>query len=236
VAWAAWAVHLLTASGALLGFLTITATAAGEYRHAFLWMAVATAVDSADGVLARAARVKDRLPTFNGARLDDIVDYVTFVFAPAYLVYHARLAPEGVALVVVTAMLLSSAYGFSQEAAKTSDYYFTGFPSYWNIVVFYLVVLAAPPFVNVAVLIGLAVLVFVPIAYVYPSRTPTLRAPTVGLGVAWAVLVLVMIWQYPDVSRPVFYLSLVFPVYYVVLSLTLDARRRRGGARSQPVA
>jgi phosphatidylcholine synthase len=227
VAWAAWAVHLLTASGALLGFLTITATASGQYRDAFLWMAVATAIDSADGVLARAARVKDQLPTFNGARLDDIVDYLTFVFAPAYLVYHARLAPESVALVVVTAMLLSSAYGFSQEAAKTSDYYFTGFPSYWNIVVFYLMVLAAPPIVNAAVLIALAVLVFVPIAYVYPSRTPTLRAPTVGLGVTWAVLVLVMIWQYPAVSRPVFYLSLVFPVYYVLLSLALDARRRR---------
>jgi phosphatidylcholine synthase len=226
VAWAAWAVHLLTASGALLGFLTITATAAGEYRDAFLWMAVATAIDSADGVLARAARVKDRLPTFNGARLDDIVDYLTFVFAPAYLVYHARLAPESVALVVVTAMLLSSAYGFSQEAAKTSDYYFTGFPSYWNIVVFYLMVLAAPPVVNAAVLIGLAVLVFVPIAYVYPSRTPTLRTPTVGLGMTWAVLVLVMIWQYPAVSSPVFYVSLVFPVYYVLLSLALDARRR----------
>jgi phosphatidylcholine synthase len=189
-------------------------------------MAVATAIDSADGVLARAARVKDRLPTFNGARLDDIVDYLTFVFAPAYLVYHARLAPESVALVVVTAMLLSSAYGFSQEAAKTSDYYFTGFPSYWNIVVFYLMVLAAPPVVNAAVLIGLAVLVFVPIAYVYPSRTPTLRTPTVGLGMTWAVLVLVMIWQYPAVSRPVFYVSLVFPVYYVLLSLALDARRR----------
>jgi phosphatidylcholine synthase len=226
VAWAAWAVHLLTASGALLGFLTITATASGQYRDAFLWMAVATAIDSADGVLARAARVKDQLPTFNGARLDDIVDYLTFVFAPAYLVYHARLAPESVALVVVTAMLLSSAYGFSQEAAKTSDYYFTGFPSYWNIVVFYLMVLAAPPVVNAAVLIGLAVLVFVPIAYVYPSRTPTLRTPTVGLGMTWAVLVLVMIWQYPAVSRPVFYVSLVFPVYYVLLSLALDARRR----------
>ena len=139
--WSAWAVHLLTASGALLGFLTITATAAGDYRRAFLWMAVATAIDSADGALARAFRVKERLPTFNGARLDDIVDYLTFVFAPAYLVYHARLAPDALALVVVTAMLLSSAYGFSQEAAKTSDHYFTGFPSYWNIIVFYLVVL-----------------------------------------------------------------------------------------------
>jgi phosphatidylcholine synthase len=190
-------------------------------------MAVATAVDSADGALARAARVKERLPTFNGARLDDIVDYLTFVFAPAYLVYHARLAPDSLVIVVVTAMLLSSAYGFSQEAAKTADHYFTGFPSYWNIIVFYLVVLAAPPLLNAAVLIALAVLVFVPIAYIYPSRTPTLRAPTITLGLAWAVLVLVMIWQYPAVSRPILYLSLVFPVYYLTLSLVLNARRPR---------
>lgn len=224
---AAWAVHLLTASGALLGLAMIAATGAGDYRRAFLWMAVATAIDSADGALARAVRVKERLPSFNGARLDDIVDYLTFVFAPAYLVYHARLTPDALAFLVVSAMLLSSAYGFSQEAAKTSDHYFTGFPSYWNIVVFYLVVIGAPRAVNAAVLIGLAVLVFVPIAYVYPSRTPTLRVPTLALGVSWALMVLVMIWQFPDVSRPILYLSLIFPAYYLVLSLLLNVRRAR---------
>jgi phosphatidylcholine synthase len=227
VPWSAWAVHLLTASGALLGLVMIAATGAGDYRRAFLWMAVATAIDSADGALARAVRVKERLPSFNGARLDDIVDYLTFVFAPAYLVYHARLTPDALAIIVISAMLLSSAYGFSQEAAKTSDHYFTGFPSYWNIIVFYLVVIGAPPAVNAAVLIGLAVLVFVPIAYVYPSRTPTLRVPTLVLGLTWALLVLVMIWQFPDVARPVLYLSLIFPAYYLVLSLVLNVRRRR---------
>ena len=230
MAWSAWAVHLLTASGAVLGLLTIAATNAGNYRLAFLWMAVATGIDSGDGALARAARVKDRLPTFNGARLDDIVDYLTFVFAPAYLVYHARLVPDGTSLVVVAAMLLSSAYGFSQEAAKTSDHFFTGFPSYWNIVVFYLMVVAAQPLVSAAVLLTLAVLVFVPIAYVYPSRTPMLRTATIALGLAWAVLVLVMVWQYPAVPRAVLYLSFVFPVYYLLLSLVLDARRRAAGA------
>ena len=225
--WSAWAVHALTASGALLGFLMMTAIGAGDYRQAFVWMAVATAIDSGDGVLARAARVKERVPTFDGGRLDDIVDYLTFVFAPAYLVYHARLTPDSLTLLVIAAMLLSSAYGFSQTAAKTADYFFTGFPSYWNIVVFYLVVVGAPATVNAAVLIGLAVLVFVPIAYVYPSRTPTLRAPTLALGVLWAVLVVLMIWQYPDVSRPVLSVSFVFPVYYVILSLVLDVRRKQ---------
>jgi phosphatidylcholine synthase len=228
VPWSAWGVHLLTASGALLGFLTVTATASGDYRSAFLWMAVATAIDSADGALARAARVKERLPGFDGARLDDIVDYLTFVFAPAYLVFHARMAPEGLRLVLAAAMLLSSAYGFSQATAKTSDHFFTGFPSYWNIVAFYLVALAPPPWVGAGVVIGLAVLVFVPIVYVYPSRTPTLRALTIALGLAWAACMLAMIWLYPAIPRPVLYLSLGFPAYYFVLSLVLDARRRRG--------
>ena len=225
--WSAWGVHLLTASGALLGFLTVAATAAGDYRSAFLWMAAATAVDSTDGALARRARVKDRLPRFDGARLDDIVDYLTFVFAPAYLVFHAQLAPDGLGLPVAAAMLLSSAYGFGQETAKTSDHFFTGFPSYWNIVAFYLVALSTPAWLNAGVLTGLAVLVFVPIAYVYPSRTPTLRWLTVGLGLAWAVLMVVMIWSFPAISRPVLSLSLVFPVYYIALSVVLDARRRR---------
>jgi phosphatidylcholine synthase len=227
VPWSAWAVHLLTASGAPLAFLTIIAIGVRDYRQAFLWMALSTAIDSMDGALARALRVKERLPAFNGARLDDIVDYLTFVFAPAYLVYHARLTPEALALIVVGAMLLSSAYGFSQDAAKTSDHFFTGFPSYWNIVVFYLVVIGASPVFNATLLIGLAMLVFVPIAYVYPSRTPTLRLPTIGLGLAWAVLVLVMIWQFPRVSPAVLYLSFVFPAYYLILSVVLDLRRRK---------
>jgi phosphatidylcholine synthase len=229
VPWSAWGVHLLTASGALLGFLAVTATAVGDYRSAFFWMAVATAIDAADGALARAARVKERLPGFDGARLDDIVDYLTFVFAPAYLVFHAQLAPEGLQVAVPAAMLLSSAYGFSQATVKTADHFFTGFPSYWNIVAFYLVVLAAPAWFNAAVLVGFAILVFVPIVYVYPSRTPTLRALTVGLGLAWAASMLAMIWVYPAIPPALLYLSLIFPVYYVILSFVLDARRRRSG-------
>jgi phosphatidylcholine synthase len=227
VPWSAWGVHLLTASGALLGFLTVIATASGDYRSAFLWMALATAVDSVDGALARAARVKQRLPGFDGARLDDIVDYLTFVFAPAYLVFHAQLAPDALRFVVPAAMLLSSAYGFSRTSAKTGDHFFTGFPSYWNIVAFYLVALAPPHWAGAAVVIGLAALVFVPIVYVYPSRTPTLRALTVGLGLAWGVCMFAMVWAYPSIPGPVLYLSLVFPAYYFGLSLLLDVRRRR---------
>jgi phosphatidylcholine synthase len=124
-------------------------------------------------------------------------------------------------------MLLSSAFGFSREDAKTADHFFTGFPSYWNIVVFYLFVAGFPPAVNTAILLALAALVFVPVKYVYPSRTPILRPLTVALGAVWAVLMLAMLWEFPAVSRTLFWASLGFPAYYAVLSLVLNVRKRR---------
>ena len=182
-------------------------------------------IDSSDGVFARAARVSQRLPWFNGAKLDDIVDYLTYVFVPAVFVWRALLVPDAWTIPVASAMLLSSAYGFNRDDAKTSDYFFTGFPSYWNLVVFYLFLMHESQIVNALVLIALAVLVFVPIRYLYPSRTPTLRALTVALGIAWGITLLVMVWQLPAISAPLLWGSLAFPIYYVVLSLVVGWRR-----------
>jgi phosphatidylcholine synthase len=125
---------------------------------------------------------------------------------------------------VASLMLLASAYGFNRADAKTTDHYFTGWPSYWNVVTFYLLVLDWPSLVNAAVLVGLAILVFIPIRYVYPSRTPILKVTTNALGAVWAILMLVMLWQYPAVSPPVLWASLVFPAYYYLLSFTLHFR------------
>jgi phosphatidylcholine synthase len=222
----AWLVHLYTASGAVLAFLAARDVIEHDYRSAFFWLSIQLAVDATDGVLARAVGVSERLPWFNGSKLDDIVDYLTYVFVPALFVWRALIVPDAAALAVVAAMLLSSAYGFNREDAKTSDHFFTGFPSYWNIVVFYLLIAGLPAGVNAAILITLAAAVFVPIRYVYPSRTPVWRLLTNVLGVIWAALMLVMLWQYPAISRPVFFASLVFPVYYLVLSLALNRRRR----------
>ena len=121
----------------------------------------------------------------------------------------------------------SSAYGFNTDDAKTADHFYTGFPSYWNGVVFYLYVADWAPEINLVILLGLSVLVFVPIRYLYPSRSPVFRRLTVGLGVLWGILVMTMLWQMPNVSRTVFWLSLAFPVYYVLLSFTLHMRRRK---------
>jgi phosphatidylcholine synthase len=222
----AWLAHLYTASGAVFGFLAIADIFEHDYRTAFFWLYLQVAVDATDGVLARALRVKERLPWFDGAKLDDIVDYICYVLVPAVFVWRALLVPDRWTTGVAAAMLLSSAYGFNRADAKTDDYYFLGFPSYWNIVVFYLFVARWAPEVNAAILLGLAALVFVPIRYLYPSRGAAFQRTTIALGTIWAILMLVMLWQFPAVSPAVFLASLVFPAYYAAVSLWLEARRR----------
>ncbi len=230
-----WVVHLYTASGVLFAFLAALAIIAGDDRRAFLWLFAATVVDSTDGWLARLAQVRVRLPGFSGERLDDIVDYVTFVFLPALLLYHAGRLPEGWALLAASAMLLSSAWGFSRVDAKTADHFFTGFPSYWNVVAFYLYAANTSPTFNGILLLVLSILVFVPIGYIYPSRTPVLRLLTVGMCAVWGGVLLLLIVQLPEVSRPMLVLSLWFPAYYLVLSLILHRRRRSSDGQTTAV-
>jgi phosphatidylcholine synthase len=228
----AWLVHLYTASGVVMGFIAAADIYESDYRTAFMWLAGATFIDTTDGILARNARVKERLPWFDGTLLDNIVDYVTYVFVPTLFVWRALLVPDEWSIPVCSAMLLSSAYGFSHAEAKTEDHFFTGFPSYWNIVVFYLWIARFSPAVNTVWLVALSMLVLVPIRYVYPSRTPTLRTLTIALGVIWGVLMIVLIRQAPNVSRVLLWASLIFPAYYAVLSLVLHVsagRRLRHG-------
>ena len=223
----AWAVHAYTALGAVAAFAMTLAVFQERYEMAFLLMVAATAIDGTDGVFARWARVKELTPGFDGGRLDDIVDYLTFVFVPALLLYRAGTLPPQAAGLVVAAILLSSAYGFGAADAKTDDYFFTGFPSYWNIVALYLYAAGLPPAANAVVLLALSGLVFVRIGYVYPTRTPVLRGLTIALCALWGAMVLLMILMLPKVPGVLLIGSLFFPVYYVVLSLVLNARRVR---------
>ena len=222
-----WAAHLYTGLGAVTALLATLAVLAGDYRAAFFWLGVQIFIDATDGALARALRVKERLPHFDGARLDDIIDYLCYVFVPVLLLLHARLLPAAWGVWVGAAVLLSSAYGFSQTAAKvkTTDYSFTGFPSYWNLVTFYLFLLQWSAEVNAAILLVFAVLVFVPLRYVYPSRTQTLSLLTNVLGALWAVLSLWILWRLPATDGPWVVVSLAFPVYYMALSLWLSFKR-----------
>src|SRR3712207_2972979 len=169
---AAAAVHVYTATGSVLGLLIVVAAVEGRVVAA-LWLGLAAMwVDGTDGMLARRLRVKELIPWFDGARLDDIVDYLTYVFAPVVLLWAVGALPEGFWGWVLAALpLMASCYQFCRTDAKTEDHTFLGFPSYWNVVAFYAVVLDLGRPAVAVILVVCSVLVFVPVRYLYPSRT-----------------------------------------------------------------
>jgi phosphatidylcholine synthase len=221
----AWLVHLYTALGAVVGFFTILAIEQADFRTAFFLMAVAVAIDATDGTLARLARVKEVIPWFDGALLDEIVDYFNYVIVPCLFLARSNLLPAQDALWLAALPLVASAYGFCQRDAKTADYFFLGFPSYWNIVAFYLYVLKTPPWANAFLIIALAILVFVPIHYIYPSRSPRFRGQINVLGALWGAAVCYAIYRLPDPPWALAVASLAFPIYYITLSFWLEIKR-----------
>ena len=146
---------------------------------------------------------------------------------PCFFLLRADLLPRQDALWLAILPLIASAYGFCQKEAKTADHYFLGFPSYWNIVAFYLYVLQAPRWINAFAIIILSILVFVPLRYIYPSRSPAYRGLTNSLGVLWAAALLAIVYWLPQPPREIVWLSLLFPVYYTALSFWLEAQRLR---------
>ncbi|HEX6751827.1 MAG TPA: hypothetical protein VF092_31320 [Longimicrobium sp.] len=233
----AWGVHAYTALGlvaaAIVAVLAVRGDA-GSIRAAFLLLLAATVVDASDGTLARAVGVKRVLPGFDGRRLDDITDFHTYTSLPLLLVWRSGvLRPEQAPWLLVP--LLASAYGFSQVDAKTEDGYFRGFPSYWNVVAFYLHHLRPAPDVALAVLLGLAALTFVPAKYLYPSQPGALNRWTAVFAAAWAAVLVLVLLDVARPPRPWLLTSLVFPVFYMLVSWWIsvrDWRRDRGAGRS----
>ena len=219
--------HAYTASGVVLALLIVEAAYAGDAVRALWLLLIALVIDGTDGMLARRFRVKERLPGFDGALLDNIVDYLTYAFAPVLLLLSDGRLPAGTAGTVVAAVpLLASSYQFCLADAKTDDHLFKGFPSYWNVVAFYAVVLDLAPATVVGVLLVCSVLVFVPIGYLYPSRTVQLRPLSLALTAVWLVTYAVLLVQLPDPDPWVVAVSLGYLVYYTGVSLYLTARRR----------
>jgi len=192
----AWAVHAFTASGAVLAFLSLNAIIAERWVEALAWLFLALAIDGVDGTLARLLRVRERLPRINGATLDLVIDYLTYVFVPTVFILRAGLMPESVALPLAAAIQLSSLYVFAREDMKTDDGYFRGFPALWNLVAFYLFVLQLLPGAG-ALLIGLFVLLtFAPIHMVHPFRVRDFGIGLPLLTLLWAVTTLAVLWPW----------------------------------------
>lgn len=237
----AWSVHLYTASGlvAAAGIAVLLVQGGDEaLRRAFILMFVATVIDTTDGWLARKANVKKYAPSFDGRRLDDLIDFHTYTTLPLLLIWRADLLHGGQQWWLLLP-LLASVYGFCQTQAKTEDHYFLGFPSYWNIVAFYLYLLDLHSSVTLLTIIVLALLTFVPSLYLYTTHGGYLSTFTNLFGAAWGVSLFVLLWQWQDAPNWLAWVSLSFPLYYFVSSWVITlrywSRKQAGNTRQETI-
>jgi phosphatidylcholine synthase len=218
----AWSVHLFTATGAVWGFLTLLAIFEQNWRMVIVWMIIAMFVDGFDGMLARWFHVKEYAAGLDGGLLDNIIDYLNYVVVAALILIKApNLLPAGWELAGAFSILLTSAYQFSQVDAKTDEqsFFFKGFPSVWNFLVIYMMLLGLNPWVNLGLVVICNVLVFVPVKYIYPSRNTRLRRLTLALTYLYGVIGIWALLQYPSVPQWVVWISLGYVAYYTLLSI-----------------
>ena len=219
----AWLVHLYTASGVVFALLAALET---DPKRVFILLTIAVLIDATDGPLARRFEVKRVLPHISGRTIDDIVDFLTFTFVPLLLVVRMEWVPS---MWFVVPALIASLLGFANAGAKDeSGGFFLGFPSYWNIVAFYLGIAAADGlhWLNGIVLLGLSALTVMPVGFIYPNLAPRRwKAPIMIGALVWLVLLAAM---FPSYTRPPLWLlllSLVYPVFYTAVS-AVEYRRR----------
>ncbi len=181
----AYLVHMLTATGAVLAMLAMLAAVNEDWDMMFLWLVVAFFVDGIDGPLARKFDVKTNAPQIDGSLLDLIIDYLTYVFIPAFALFKSGLLPGWTGWVVIILLTFASALYFSDTRMKTKDNSFLGFPGCWNMVVIVFFALAPNFWVILAITVILSIGMFLPIKFVHPVRTIRWRAITLPMALAW---------------------------------------------------
>lgn len=181
----ALAVHLFTASGAALAMLALLATVAGKWPLMFCWLLLALIVDGLDGPWARLVDASTNFPVYDGALMDLIVDYLTYVFVPAYALFKSGLLDGWAAWVSVAGICYGSVLYFSDTRMKTPDKSFSGFPACWNMVALVLFALLPSPFITLVIVSALTVGMFLPLRFVHPTRTKRWRWLTLTVAIAW---------------------------------------------------
>lgn len=235
----AYLVHLFTASGVAFAFLAMAEVVRSDLdpRWVFGWLTLAVLIDAADGPLARLWNVKLYAPRILGPTIDQIVDYLTFTFIPLTLVWRMDWLPDPDGLWVVLVMVVSL-LGFANTSAKQArEGFFLGFPSYWNVVAYYVGLLtveygAVGAYVSLGAVLVLGVLTLVPVRFVYPNAAPPpWRAVVTVGGLAWLGLLLALLPTFPELpdwgGTWVLWVSFVYPAFYFGLSGWLDWTARR---------
>jgi phosphatidylcholine synthase len=215
----AFAVHLFTAAGGALGFLALIAAFERRWTVMFWCLGAALFVDGIDGTFARRYRVAEVLPRWSGDTLDLVVDFITYVFVPAYAIAASGLLPSVLAIPAALLIVVTSALYFADRDMKTEDNYFRGFPALWNAVAFYLFVLKPAPWLTAALIVVLAVLTFVPFKFLHPFRVRWLRAVTLAALVIWGVLAAAALLYDLDPGPWIVYGLVIVALYFVAVGL-----------------
>ncbi|MCR4267387.1 phosphatidylcholine synthase [Nitratireductor sp. ZSWI3] len=197
----AFSVHLLTASGSFLAFLSLVAASEERWTAMFWWLGLALFVDGIDGPIARKLEVKEVLPTWSGDMLDNIIDYVTYVLIPAFALYQSGFMGEGLSFLSAAIIVVTSAIYYADTGMKTRENFFKGFPVVWNMVVFTLFVTQPGEYVSFAVVIIAAILTFLPIHFLHPVRVKRLRTLNLAIFLLWCILGIVALLQNLEAER-----------------------------------
>lgn len=223
----AWAVHAFTMTGLAWAMLAAIALVEGEIAWMWLWFAVSLVVDGVDGTLARRFRVKEVVPWFDGAVLDNVVDFLTWTFLPALFLYlHVPFGSRPLALAAAIIAVVSSVFCYANEGEKSTDAYFVGFPAAWNVVAAAFYVLGTPAAVNLGVTVLLAILTLVPLHYTHPMRVKRYRAANIAASLAWIGATGYLVAVHPE--RPIGALALfwISAGWFVLTGLLRTARGR----------
>jgi phosphatidylcholine synthase len=200
---AAFCVHIFTALGAGIALVALSAAVRGEWGAMFGWLGLALVIDGIDGPIARQLDVVRVLPDWSGDALDFVVDFITYVFVPAYAIAASGLLLPSTAMLLSAAIVVTSALYFADRRMKTDDNHFRGFPALWNAAAFYLFLLKPSPLWGSIAVAALIVLTFVPLHVIHPVRVARLRVLNLALIAIWAVLAIATLLHGFDVAWPV---------------------------------
>jgi phosphatidylcholine synthase len=192
---AAFSVHIFTALGAGIALIALLEAVREHWAAMFAWLGLALVVDAADGPIARRLDVARVQPNWSGDVLDLVVDFVTYVFVPAYAITASGLLLPLAAPLLGGGIVVTGALYFADRRMKAADNHFRGFPALWNAVAFYLFLLHLPPALSSLAVAILIVLTFVPLHVVHPMRVVRLRGLTLSLLAVWAVLAIYVLWR-----------------------------------------
>jgi len=215
----AFAVHVLTAAGAACALLALISATNEEWALMFLWLGLAFIIDGLDGTAARYARVSEVLPRWSGDSLDFVVDFVTYVFVPAYAVAQSGLLPDAAAIPAGVIIVVTGAIYFADREMKFADNCFRGFPALWNLAAFYLFVVRPNPWIAFVGVVVFAVLTFVRFPFVHPLRVVRLRGVNIALLVAWAALAAAAVGRNLDPGPWIAAALCAIGVYFLVAGL-----------------